>query len=304
MYRISFQQIHYFLAIAKTLNFTEAAKTLYISQPALSKQILGLENELGFSVLKRNKRNVELTPEGESLYRDWSTLENMMNSSIYNAKLLKRKTVGKLSIGCTDTFSLDETLSQLIYNYQNNYPNIDIDLGSYGFRTLRERFNNNDLDVVFVPEFEIQNYKHVNQLSFQKVELCIAVSVSNPLSKKACLVIEDLRDQPLITISPKESLTGVNKIKDYCRSYGFEANIVKYVSNLNSLLLGVKNGIGITICDNKIKDDKIKIYNLEHQPNDSDIYVLWKSSVEHAELELFLDELRDMTDMVEDVSII
>ena len=67
MYRISFQQIHYFLTVAKTLNFTEASKTLYISQPALSKQINVLEEELGFSVLKRNKRNVILTPEGELL---------------------------------------------------------------------------------------------------------------------------------------------------------------------------------------------------------------------------------------------
>ncbi|MDF2871660.1 MAG: transcriptional regulator, LysR family [Anaerocolumna sp.] len=300
MYRITFQQIHYFLAVAKTLNFTEAAKSLYISQPALSKQIVVLENELGFSVLKRNKRSVELTSEGESLYKDWSILENMMNSSIYNAKLLKRKTVGKLSIGCTDTFSIDEALSKLIFNYQSNYPNIDIDLGSYGFRTLREQFNNGDLDVIFLPDFECVNYKDVNRLYFQKVELCIAVSTAHPFSKKEHVTIEDLKDQPLIAISPKESVIGVGKIKDYCRMHGFEANIVKYVSNLNSLLLGVKNSIGITICDSKIKDPNIKTFLLDKQPEDSDIYVLWKSKLDHAELDLFLDELDEMLQAEED----
>ncbi|WP_099467140.1 LysR family transcriptional regulator [Konateibacter massiliensis] len=299
MYRITFQQIHYFLALAKTLNFTEAAKSLYISQPALSKQMLVLENELGFSLLKRNKRNVELTPEGESLYRDWSMLENMMNSSIYNAKLLKRKTVGKLSIGCTDTFSVDEMLSKVLYNYQSHYPNIDIDLGSFGFRTLRDQFNNRDLDVIFVPEFELESYKDVNSFLFQKVELCIAVPSSHPLSKRDHVTVTDLKDQPLITISPKESVVGVSKIKNICKAHGFEANIVKYVSNLNSLLLGVKNGIGITICDNKVRDPKIKTFNLDKQPDDSNIYVLWKTGLEHAELELFLDELREMLDFDE-----
>ncbi|MFA9463052.1 MAG: LysR family transcriptional regulator [Velocimicrobium sp.] len=297
MYRITFQQIHYFLAIAKTLNFTKAAKSLYISQPALSKQILVLENELGFSLLKRNKRSVELTLEGESLYHDWIILENMMNSSIYNAKLVKRSAVGNLRIGCTDTFQIDESLSTLIQNYQSHYPNIDIDLGSYGFRSLREQFNNGDLDVIFIPDFERINYKDIDYLLFQKVELCIAVPSSFSLSQKKNVVIQDLKDQPIITISPKESIIGVEKIKTYCRSYGFEPNIVKYLFNLNSLILGVRNGIGITICDNKINDNKIKTFNLENQPNDSDIMVVWKSNLDNAELDLFVSELSAMQDL-------
>ena len=72
-YKISFQQIDYFLTVADVLSFTEAARILYISQPALSKQINVIETELGFPLFVRNKRHVVLTPEGISLHRDWKS---------------------------------------------------------------------------------------------------------------------------------------------------------------------------------------------------------------------------------------
>ena len=53
-YKISFQQIDYFLTVADVLSFTEAARILYISQPALSKQINVIETELGFPLFVRN----------------------------------------------------------------------------------------------------------------------------------------------------------------------------------------------------------------------------------------------------------
>ena len=74
MYKINFQQMEYFLSVAEKLNFTEAAKSLYISQPSLSKQISLLEEELGFALFIRNKRSVRLTPAGEVLNRKWKLL--------------------------------------------------------------------------------------------------------------------------------------------------------------------------------------------------------------------------------------
>jgi hypothetical protein len=61
-----------------------------------------------------------------------------------------------------------------------------------------------------------------------------------------------------------------------CRQYGFEPRIVKCVSNLNSLTIALKNGIGVTIYHNKLVSEKIKIYELENQPKDSDIIAIWK----------------------------
>lgn len=296
MYRITFQQIHYFLTIAKVLNFTEAAKQLYISQPALSKQIHVLESEVGFLLLKRNKRSVALTPEGESLYKDWMIMENMMNSSIYNAKLLRHNAIGRLNIGCTDTFQVDESLSELVENFHSNYPNIEVNMESYGFKTLREQLISNELDIIFIPYFELENFKNVDWMNFIDVNLCIAISTSNPLSKQSHVTIKDLKNEPFVTITPKESALGVEKVRNQCRQNGFEPTIVKYVSNLNSLTLAVKQGVGVTICHNLISDKKIKIFELEEQPKDSNIIAIWKSDADSVELDLFKSELYNIVE--------
>jgi len=295
MNRITFQQIHYFLSIAKVLNFTEASKMLFISQPALSKQIQVLEDELGFTLLTRNKRSVSLTPEGEQLNKEWIVLEEMMINSIYNAKLLNQTAIGHLNIGCTDTFQIDESLSELVNNVHNKYPNIDINLESYGFKTLREKLKSNELDIVFIPNFEIPTYKNVEWLYFQEVDLGIAISVNNPLSQKERLDIKDLANEPFVVITPYESALGIEKIKALCLLNGFEPKIVKYVSNLNSLTLALKNGVGVSICHNKIADSKIRIFDLEHQPKDSDIIAVWNTNHNSIELDLLKKELITFT---------
>lgn len=237
---------------------------------------------------------MELTPEGESLYKDWGVMENMMSSSIYNAKLLKHNAVGTLNIGCTDTFQIDESLSELVENFHQDYPHIDVNMESCGFKTLRERLLSNELDMIFIPFFELGNFKNIEWITFQEVKLGIGVPTSNPLSKRDHVTFKDLKDEAFVTITPKESASGVEKIKNLCRQYGFEPRIVKCVSNLNSLTLALKSGVGVTICHSKLSSEKIKIFELDNQPKDSDIIAIWKKDVDSAELDLFKNKLYEL----------
>ena len=63
-------KIPYFLAVGETLSFRKAAEQLGIAQPALSRSIRDLENQLGFALFERSTRRVALTPAGEVLYRE------------------------------------------------------------------------------------------------------------------------------------------------------------------------------------------------------------------------------------------
>lgn len=155
LYKISFQQIDYFLTVAEVLNFTDAAKLLYISQPALSKQIGVLEKELGFPLFIRNHRNVALTPEGSSLYRDWNDLSKQMEASIYNAKVISNQASGHLSIGCSDTFDYSDILPYTVRTFADSYPHIDLNVESHSFKTLREGLMADTFDIIFTPYFEL-----------------------------------------------------------------------------------------------------------------------------------------------------
>ena len=68
------EKLYYFLSVAKHRNFTKAAQECHIAQPAISKQMLSLEKELGFQLFERKNRRVELTEAGEQFYQSISCL--------------------------------------------------------------------------------------------------------------------------------------------------------------------------------------------------------------------------------------
>lgn len=291
MYNISFQQIQYFLVTAETLNFTNSSKLLYISQPALSKQIISLEKELGYPLFLRNKRDVKLTLQGESLYKDWKILVKTMEKNIQNARLKGQFVNKNINIGWIDTFDFDEHLENILRNFIEKNKEIDINLEGYSFKALKNGLDSGKFDIVFVPFFELSSYEDIKWCHIEKISFSIAVPVSNPLSKKENLSIKDLENEKFICISEDESEQGAQRIRETCRHYGFEPNIKKYVPNVNSLILAVQKGEGVTICHSKTSVKNVKIYDFENPFEDLDLIAIWKSKNASIALEYFTQEL-------------
>lgn len=291
MYQISFQQIEYFLVTAKTLNFTEASKLLYISQPALSKQIHALESELGFQLFTRSKRDVKLTSEGESLFSDWSFLVKFMENSVQKGRLKGKSSSKNLSVGWIESFDFDEYLESLLVKFSEKYKDIITNLESHSFKVLREGLNSGKFDIVFIPKFELQAYEGVEWQQFEEVNFSIAVSVLNPLSKRETLGIKDLEKEPFVVLSTDDSAYGAERIKETCRLYGFEPEIVKYVPNISSLMLSVRKGEGVTICHNRTSIKNVRVYDFENSFNDLDLVAVWKKDNNSVALEYFQAEL-------------
>ena len=102
MRKLTFLSIEYFLKVAETLNFTVAARELYISQPALSKQIKQLEEEIGVRLFRRDTKQVELTAGGQILYDEWSKLIKSSENAIGAAKSIEGKHTHKIRVGIAE----------------------------------------------------------------------------------------------------------------------------------------------------------------------------------------------------------
>lgn len=294
--RISFQQIDYFLTVAETLNFTDASRLLYISQPALSKQINVLEKELGFPLFVRNRRHVALTPEGLSLYRDWSELSKRLEDSIFTARGLSNQTFGSLSIGCSDTFDYSDILPGTIREYTKTYPHVEVKVESHSFKTLREGLKSDAFDIIFTPYFEVEGLTDVNWIRLKDIPLSIIVPSSNPVSQRDSLTLHDLSDETFILISPTDSVGGGTHTQDLCRRAGFRLKSTLYVPNVTSLELAVKNGFGVAICNSKkFEGDSrnCRIYPLDVPHDDSFLVAGWKKDTRNVSLELFSSMLQE-----------
>ncbi len=93
------RQLRYFVAVAEELHFRRAAERLHISQPPLSQQIRALEDELGFALLTRTRRRVQLTAAGDAFLRDARAILTELDGAVATARRIDAGQTGRLRIG-------------------------------------------------------------------------------------------------------------------------------------------------------------------------------------------------------------
>lgn len=296
MYKINLAQIEYFLAVAEKLNFTEAAKALYISQPSLSKQIGLLEEELGFHLFLRNKRMVRLTPAGEVLKDRWKHLTTELELSVEEAVKANASYAGEIKVGMINTMVVQKYIEPIFTSFSEKYPKMMLSFESYSFKELREKLLSGDLDIIFTFyfDFDFQLNEDIVWKRVEEMRLCLVVPKSNPLSLRDNLTLADVKNEPFILISPSDSPSGVNRIVDLCRTYGFQPNVKKYVPNISSLAFSIANGNGIAIHSDKDlfdNDDRLKFYPIPDRSHDSDLIAVWRKKNDSGGLKAIISEI-------------
>ncbi len=96
---MEFRQLRYFIAVAEELHFRRAAERLHMSQPPLSQQIRALEDELGFALLTRTRRRVQLTAAGDAFLRDARAILGELDGAVATARRIDAGQTGRLRIG-------------------------------------------------------------------------------------------------------------------------------------------------------------------------------------------------------------
>ena len=288
--KVTLIQIEYFLALARYLNFTEAAKNLYISQPSLSKQIALLERLIGVELFYRNKRDVRLTAAGLVLLREISGVIEIIESSIEKSKNTNLSENVTLTIGCLDGIDSSKLLIPFIKKFREKYPTINIVLKKYSFKMLREKLINGSLDIAFTLSFEIEGYSGMISNSIYRGNSIIIMDKSNPLSKRESILINDLKEEPFLAISRNESPNGFTRVINSCRRVGFTPKIEKQLPNIESILESVEAGMGVAIFDSNFKFNSggnIKLFKIDDDY--IDIIMTWKKDNMNTGIPIFSD---------------
>lgn len=111
------KQLQYFVTVVKTGSITKAAEELYISQPALSRCINKLEQELGFTLLFRGAQGVSLTRAGEVYFRGVEKLMEIYKDTMFQARITAEESMDTLAIAC----AYEEFNSEILFKLQEKY---------------------------------------------------------------------------------------------------------------------------------------------------------------------------------------
>ncbi|WP_432664312.1 LysR family transcriptional regulator [Wukongibacter baidiensis] len=287
------RQLRYFIAVAEHLNFTEAAKELYIAQSAVSQQIADLEKKLGVQLFIRNKRSVQLTNAGNVLLQEAIHLISRSEEAIKKTRQAELGIIGNLSIGFLG-YTEKIFLPYLIRRFRSNYPKIDLHIDQYNHGMLIEALNTGELDMVFTLGFGVDKIGGLERKSILTEKLSIVMYCDHPLADKSSIKISDLTDESFIVLNRKESPQGFNQTLLICANNGFSPNIVSEPRLLSTVLMLVDAGMGIAILPKSLQlnsSPSLRFVDIEGEKDDNELVVAWKKSNTNPSISLFLNEL-------------
>ena len=256
---ITILQITYFLALVEHMNFSKTAEALYISQPALSKQISNFERELGFQIFNRKGTSIELNSHGKQLYVFFEKSKEEYDRVIKEIKLEHGLDQIVLNIAFLSGWEISGYIFEAYEHLRSDYPNLQIHIESGGFEGLSSKFKDGSVDIVLSLANNFDLIKNAELTHITDIQRYIVCARSKH-GKESGLEVADFRDAHFYVFAnlPEESKLEI--IRDMRTSLGFEPKIVE-VSNIESMMLNVEAGRGVAIFDawNRI----IKDENLE-----------------------------------------
>lgn len=300
MYNITFQQLATFFAVAERMNITEAANSLYISQSSVSKSIQRLEEGLEVKLFVRGNRGLMLTQAGEYLYTNFSTPYNSMCKMVQHAKSIAKKKAIKIGYPSTYDSSEDyDKLKQLISDYTNKHPEIDLDEGLYDFLELKQAIIYGDVDIAFTHDFIFNDIPNITVRRVFKSRMCLAMSAKHPLASLDTLDQIDrseLENEIIYTIPFSNEAADKKRTFVTLSRYGISPQDVQFVQNFQSLIRVLRQGKGMSVCGyfhNAPGHEEIKFFDLPPSKNDPYLAAAWRTHDISEEAKEFINIIPD-----------
>jgi LysR family transcriptional regulator, nitrogen assimilation regulatory protein len=246
-----------FVTVAELGTVSKAALRLRIAQPALSRQISDLEQELGFKLFDRVGRRLLLTSAGEQLLGDCRGLLNYASALSERAQLLRHGDTGVLKVAASPQH-IESVLASFLHHYAQRYPNVQV--------TVTEGSGREILDMLERGEIHLgQNLLHAVQLDDQRfgslplesVELLAACHPSLAVSNRDVIEVGQLANYPLLLL---DGGFGFRRAFDAaCRLAGLKPKIRMESRSPHTLLALAEAGHGVAIVPSQLRTHRYKL---------------------------------------------
>ncbi len=252
------RHVRTFVTVAELGTVSKAAERLHIAQPALSRQIGNLEQELELKLFDRVGRRLVLTGEGEQLLGDCRGLLNYASVLGERAQLLRRGDTGTLKVAASPQF-IEGTISDFLHRFAQRYPNVQVKLieaiawsDTLGMLERGEiHLGQNLLRAVQPGDLRFASHP------LEVIDLLAACHAPLMLGKSGAIEIARLAAYPLLLLDT--SFVSRRTFDATCRLAGIEANIVFESRTPHTLLAMAERGHGVAIVPSAVPIDRYRL---------------------------------------------
>lgn len=234
-------QLITFSVVAEHGNISQAARTLHLSQPAVSGQLQALQQSFGEALYRRQGRGIALTPAGQRLLEPANQLRAAMRRALNERQASHNLTVGSLRIGASTTpasYLLPETVAQ----FKRSYPGIDVHMVAGNTAEIIARLP--DLDIAVVEgDLSHLTLSNCEVRAWQTDEVVAIVPPSHGFAKRQSIELGELVTEPLIM---REDGSGVrNLVINAFASQGLIVSGYLELAGVEGIKQAVRAGLGV-----------------------------------------------------------
>lgn len=295
-FNISLNQIKCFAAVSEFLNFSEAAKVLYVPQSAVSQQIALLEGKLGVKLFFRDKRTVALTNAGKVFLKYTLNILNETETAIEDVRRAQEGYIGSITIGFL-AGPVMHFLPALMKSFSNKYPTIEIKLRHLTTQQLNEKIHSNELDIVFTVLLGTKANNKLETKFLYSSKICAYLSEYHPFANYESIPLANLSEENFVLRDRKEVSLWYDYTIDLCVENGFYPQIIAEPQRIEAIMIYVDSRLGITILPDYLKfyaTPSIKLIPIECSGNSVDVVAYRNVSNKNPSLSLFYEELIHM----------
>ncbi len=214
----SIRQFYYFITVCKYMNYTKAARELYITQPALSASISRLEEDLGCTLFQKKGRNIELTKEGEIALQYAKAIVNAYDN--IQLEYEKKRATEQGSPLIRFGRSTNRSISPFVEEFMNQYPDVTLTEITSTSADLLEMLLDGEFDFILVSP--VPEDSRVFTRNITEEEFLLQIPKNHPLAEEPQIILSDCAGEPFMGFMPNSTYR--IQADEFCRNAGFEAN--------------------------------------------------------------------------------
>ena len=241
---IDIRHLRYFQAVAEELHFGRAAARLAIAQPALSRQVQQLEEELGTPLLRRTQRRVELLPAGALLLERARAIQQDLARALADVRRTGAGELGRLTLGFihSSTYGL---LPTVIRRFRQLYPGIELELYEMPITTQLAALVRGTIDLGL-----LRVQPGPAELEWMPVlpdPFVLAVPARHRLAGRTRVRLKELAGEPFVLFNKAEAPLLHDRVQALCEQAGFQPDVVQRATQLHTMVGLVGGGLGVAV---------------------------------------------------------
>lgn len=292
------RRLRQFLVVAQTKNIHKAAEQLHMAQPALSRAMKLLEEEMAVALLIRESRGVSLTAAGDTLVEKTRQALAILEQGVVLARESVHRLKGRINIGYGIFASLGD-MPNLIVDFRKKFPEIDIQLSLLASIDQLTALDKRHIDLGFGFSIAVKTPLSAWKISQEKP--VILVNETHRWANEKAISIQTLENEPMVVGNMSRWGYYRDIVNSICLNAGFTPTVVAEADHLPDFISHLRMGEGVGMMGEAIIDQipkSLRVIRIIPPTLTFDQSMIWDANCVNPLSQLFIDYVKDNTELL------